>query len=157
MHWATYFRMLQHVGMRYFFIAGIAFLIFYLVFKNQKKYRKLQPKFPKLKDYRREIGYSIISIAIFAAVPLFILHYPPIAPYTTYYKHIDDFGWLYFFLAFPIMFLIHDAYFYWTHRLMHTKRLFRIVHLVHHQSTNPSPWAAYAFHPIEGVVEAGVF
>jgi sterol desaturase/sphingolipid hydroxylase (fatty acid hydroxylase superfamily) len=25
---------------------------------------------------------------------------------------------------------------------------------VHHLSTNPSPWAAFAFHPLEGVLEA---
>ena len=30
-------------------------------------------------------------------------------------------------------------------------------HLVHHKSTNPSPWAAYAFHPLEAIVEAGIF
>jgi sterol desaturase/sphingolipid hydroxylase (fatty acid hydroxylase superfamily) len=29
--------------------------------------------------------------------------------------------------------------------------------LVHHRSTNPSPWAAYSFHPVEAVVEAGIF
>jgi len=39
---------------------------------------------------------------------------------------------------------------------MHHKKLFRWFHLVHHQSTNPSPWAAYAFHPLEAVVEAGI-
>ena len=39
---------------------------------------------------------------------------------------------------------------------MHHPRLFRIFHLVHHQSTNPSPWAAYAFHPLEALVEIGI-
>jgi sterol desaturase/sphingolipid hydroxylase (fatty acid hydroxylase superfamily) len=28
---------------------------------------------------------------------------------------------------------------------------------MHHRSTNPSPWAALAFHPLEAVVEAGIF
>ncbi|MEI7983754.1 MAG: sterol desaturase, partial [Bacteroidota bacterium] len=27
------------------------------------------------------------------------------------------------------------------HRLIHHPLLFKRVHLVHHQSTNPSPWA----------------
>ncbi|RYF77608.1 MAG: fatty acid hydroxylase family protein, partial [Cytophagaceae bacterium] len=30
------------------------------------------------------------------------------------------------------------------------------THLVHHKSTNPSPWAAYAFHPLEAIVEAAI-
>jgi len=40
---------------------------------------------------------------------------------------------------------------------MHHPRLFRYFHLVHHQSTNPSPWAAYAFHPLEAIIEVGIF
>ncbi|HEU0065283.1 MAG TPA: sterol desaturase family protein, partial [Flavisolibacter sp.] len=71
--------------------------------------------------------------------------------------NIEKYGWLYFFLAFPLMFLIHDTYFYWTHRIMHHRKLFKAFHLVHHQSVNPSPWAAYSFHPLEAIVEAGVF
>jgi sterol desaturase/sphingolipid hydroxylase (fatty acid hydroxylase superfamily) len=55
------------------------------------------------------------------------------------------------------MFIMHDTYFYWTHRIMHHKSLFNTMHLVHHKSTNPSPWAAYAFHPLESIVEVGIF
>jgi sterol desaturase/sphingolipid hydroxylase (fatty acid hydroxylase superfamily) len=90
-------------------------------------------------------------------VPLAILHVPVVATHTTLYTRIADYGWVYFVLAFPLMFLLHDTYFYWTHRAMHHKKLFRVMHLVHHKSVNPSPWAAYAFHPLEAVVEAGIF
>lgn len=37
---------------------------------------------------------------------------------------------------------------------MHHKKLFKYVHGVHHESTNPSPWAAYSFHPWEALVQA---
>lgn len=40
---------------------------------------------------------------------------------------------------------------------MHTRRLFPIMHRVHHLSHNPTPWAAFAFHPTEAVVQAIVF
>ncbi|MDG2417351.1 MAG: sterol desaturase family protein, partial [Saprospiraceae bacterium] len=36
----------------------------------------------------------------------------------------------------------------------HHPILYIYVHLVHRKSTNPSPWTAYAFHPIEGFLEA---
>ncbi len=52
------------------------------------------------------------------------------------------------------MLFLHDTYFYFMHRMMHHPKLYRKIHLVHHKSTNPSPWTAYAFHPIEGVLEA---
>ena len=54
------------------------------------------------------------------------------------------------------MILLHDAYFYWAHRFMHTKWLFRRVHRVHHKSRTPTPWAAYAFAPPEAILEAGI-
>ena len=85
-----------------------------------------------------------------------MLHHPAVAPHTTRYKDIATYGWAYYFLLFPVLFIMHDTYFYFTHRLMHHKALFRWFHLVHHQSTNPSPWAAYAFHPLEAVVEQGI-
>jgi sterol desaturase/sphingolipid hydroxylase (fatty acid hydroxylase superfamily) len=33
--------------------------------------------------------------------------------------------------------------------------VFGIVHRVDHLSTNPTPWTAYSFHPIESMVQAG--
>ena len=152
-----YLKYFEVIGLRYFIIAGIFFLLYYVILKPWLFHKKIQKKTPKLNDYAREIGYSVITISIFALVPLSILHVPQIAMHTTYYTHISDHGWFYFFAAFPIMFLIHDTYFYWMHRIMHHKKLFKAFHLVHHQSTNPSPWAAYSFHPLEAIVEAGVF
>jgi len=32
----------------------------------------------------------------------------------------------------------------------------RLVHLVHHKSANPSPWAAYSFHFFEAVTEGAI-
>ena len=157
MHWSNYFFNIERIGTRYFFIAGLSFIIFYLFLRNRISYKKIQPKFPRKKDYLREIGYSIITISIFALVPLLILGNPAIRKHTRFYTDINTCGWLWFILAFPLMFIIHDTYFYWTHRLMHHKKLFRLFHLVHHHSTNPSPWAAYAFHPLEAIVESGIF
>lgn len=152
-----YLDLLEKVGSRYFMVAGLFFLLYYVLFRNRVLYKKIQKRMPRHADYLREIGYSVVTIAIFGLVPLIMLDVPAIARTTTIYHHIPDRGWVYFFCAFPLMFLIHDTYFYWMHRLIHHKSLFRAVHLVHHKSTNPSPWAAYAFHPLEAVAEAGIF
>lgn len=40
---------------------------------------------------------------------------------------------------------------------MHHPALFRHVHQVHHQSIDPSPLAAFSFHPLEAVAEAGIY
>lgn len=157
MEWSKIIGVLLENARNYFLTAGIAFTIFYIVLRKRIKLTKIQSKFPKNKDYRREIFFSIISIIIFSFPPVFILFNDSIRPLTQYYTDISQYGNLYFFSAFVLMIFIHDAYFYWLHRLMHNKFLFKFVHLVHHKSTNPSPWAAYAFHPIEAILESGIF
>lgn len=157
MHWSRYFFNIENIGRRYFVVAGIAFIIFYLLKGKKIRYKKIQKKVPRIKDYIREIGFSLVTICIFAMVTFVILQVPVISSHTLFYTNINSYGWFYFFLAFPLMLVIHDTYFYWTHRLMHYKLLFRSFHLVHHYSTNPSPWAAYSFHPSEAFVEAGIF
>jgi sterol desaturase/sphingolipid hydroxylase (fatty acid hydroxylase superfamily) len=156
MNWEAFFRNLQLIGTRYFVLALIAFILFYVLFRNKWLYKKIQQRFPKNKDYAREILYSVTTMIIFALVSSIVFTHPRIRPYTTMYTDINQFGWVYYFAAFPIMLFIHDTYFYWCHRLMHHKKIFNYVHLVHHQSTNPSPWAAYAFHPLEAFIEIGI-
>jgi Delta7-sterol 5-desaturase len=158
MIWDEFFfkwtKIAGNVTFRYFLIAGTAFFLFYFILNGILANRKMQAKFPKLNDYTRDISYSLITILIFAtmAAVVFVL----LDGYTLFYREVDTYGWVYFFLTFPAMFLIHDAYFYWAHRLMHHPRLFKAIHKIHHHSTNPSPWTAYSFHPFEAVIEAGI-
>jgi len=153
----NFLKYILDVGIRYFSIAGIAFVIFYLLFSRRFSHLRIQKKWPKPSDNQRDIFYSVITIIIFGALPVIFLENDKIRPYTLLYTDIHACGWIYFFLAFPIMILIHDAYFYWTHRIMHHPRLFRLFHLIHHKSTSPTPWTAYSFHPLEAVVETGIF
>jgi Delta7-sterol 5-desaturase len=53
--------------------------------------------------------------------------------------------------------VLHDAYFYWTHRLLHRPWWFARFHSTHHQSVHPTPWAAYSFHPVEAGIQALFF
>lgn len=156
MTWEAYLDVARLIGGRYFVLAGIAFLLGYVLLRKKAAAKKIQQRFPSRSDYAREIGYSTITIAIFALVPFLLIRNETVRPYTRFYTDIHQYGWFYFFAAFPIMLILHDTYFYWTHRLMHHPKLFRWFHLVHHRSTNPSPWAAYSFHPLEAVVEAGI-
>jgi sterol desaturase/sphingolipid hydroxylase (fatty acid hydroxylase superfamily) len=63
-------------------------------------------------------------------------------------------GWPYFAFNVAALIVAHDAWFYWTHRLMHRPRLFRLFHRLHHRSNNPTPWASYSFDASEAVVNA---
>jgi len=143
------------IALRYFVIAGAFFLIFYIIKPKRFNKLRLQQGFPKTKDYYREISYSMISFFFFALYAI-ILFRTPIRAFTRLYTNPAEYGWGYFAFSVLLTFIIHDAYFYWTHRLMHHPKLFKLFHLVHHKSTNPSPWAAFSFHPLESMVEAGI-
>lgn len=142
--------------LRYFIVAGAAYLFFWVLFKGRLRHRIIQRKTPKFKKMWFEFCYSMSTVLIFSLVGLGIVQFER-AGYTRIYEDIKDYGWIWFCASIVLMLLLHDAYFYWTHRLLHHPKIFRRVHLVHHRSTNPSPWAAYSFHPIEALIEAGIF
>lgn len=149
-------RILMTDFLRYFIAASTAYVVFWILFKKQWQHRVIQNKPLRSRQMRSEFAYSLSTVVIFACIGWGIVSLKR-AGYTLIYKDFDKYGTVWFFTSIVLMILLHDAYFYWTHRLMHHPRIFRHVHLVHHHSTNPSPWAAYAFHPFEAVVEAGIF
>ncbi|TLD68215.1 sterol desaturase family protein [Phragmitibacter flavus] len=144
------------LGIRYALFAGSAWLLGYVLFKNRWLHRKVIPAFPASKNVRREMLYSVRTVIIFGLVGALTL-FAVRQGWTQMYKNISDYGNLWFALSIILGILLHDAYFYWTHRLMHHRRLFKIFHRGHHLSTNPIPWAAYAFDPLEALVHAMIF
>lgn len=140
---------------RYLFLCTWLFGLFYVWKRHAWLFRKIQQRFPQRADYLREIGYSALTAVIFATMAWLWLG-TPLRACTRLYTDVHAYGVVYLVLSVPIMLFIHDTYFYWMHRLMHHPRLYPYVHRVHHLSVNPSPWAAYAFHPAEAVIEAGI-
>ena len=137
---------------RYVFVAGSAYMVCYKPgIKFLKRY-KIQPKPPKEKQIRNELLFSLSSLGIFSLVGI-IVYFLYKAGRTTIYLDINKHGTAYFFCSLVIMIVLHDIYFYFTHRLLHTPWLLRHVHVVHHRSVNPTPLAAYSFHPVEAILE----
>jgi len=44
-----------------------------------------------------------------------------------------------------------EFHFYWIHRFLHWKPLYKISHYLHHHNINPGPWSGLAMHPIESM------
>lgn len=148
-------QVLINMSVRYLLFTGSFYLVFYLWKKKRFWYAKIQQKYPENKHILREVKYSFFSILIFGVVIMAVILASK-ERLTQVYTPIDKYGWGYYFLSVGIMILIHDTYFYWTHRAMHWKLIFKYVHKVHHLSINPTPFAAYAFHPVEALVEVGI-
>ena len=141
--------------LRYIFFAGAAYLGFYVIFKKDLLRFKIQQRFPKSKKMWSDIKYSLSTILIFGGIAVAVFQFKE-AGVTQIYAEISEFGWGYFTLSLVLIFTIEETYFYWVHRFMHIKGVYEIVHKVHHQSHNPSPFTAFAFHPLEAVLEAAV-
>jgi len=151
----SFFVIYGAVTIRYLIIASIFYYIYYKVFRKKYAYKKIQSKFPKNSDHFRELKYSLLSVVFIGILGVITLR-SPISQYNQVYFNFSEMPIWYYVLTFPIMLIVHDTYFYWMHRALHHPVLFKKTHLVHHRSTNPSPWAAYAFHPLEAILEAAI-
>ena len=105
---------------------------------------------------RAEIGWSLASAAIYG-VPAGIVAWGwQESGWTQIYTSWDAMPLWYLPLAPLLYLLLHDAWFYWTHRLMHRPSWFKAMHAVHHASRPPTAWAAMSFHPWEAITGAVV-
>ena len=138
---------------RYILLAGAAWLIFYKWKNNHFAHLKIQTENYDAAAVKREIIYSLSTLVLFSLTGLLSIWLFNNG-YTKVYSNIQEAGIIYFIVSVPLLVLLHDTYFYWTHRLLHASRLLRSFHRIHHLSVNPTPWAAYSFHPVEAIINA---
>jgi Delta7-sterol 5-desaturase len=48
--------------------------------------------------------------------------------------------------------VLNEVHFYLIHRVLHVGPLMRAIHVEHHRSRTPTAWAAFRFHPVEGLL-----
>ncbi len=129
--------------------AGVAIL--YWLIRRWIEPRRIQQRLASFADRRREFRQSVETIFVFSLVNLLTF-----AMFRA--------GWIPVSRGAPVLWLMtaqviamvimHDAWFYWMHRTLHLKALFRRAHYAHHLSRTPTSWAAYSFAPIEAVFES---
>lgn len=138
---------------RYFLIAGLFQLWFYVWNKEKWQERKLGKKEVDKAQWKREIRWSIITSLIFAvAGSLTALAWQN--GFTQLYVDVNDFPLWYLPVSLLVAMFVHETYYYWLHRWMHQPRVFRLMHKVHHDSNTTSAWTAFSFHPLEGLLQA---
>jgi len=138
---------------RYFLIAGLFYFVFYKWNEEKWKTRKINNRNYKEGQFKKEVGWSMITAFIFAitgAVMALLWQ----KGYTKIYEDPNAYPLWWLPVSLAIALLVHETYYYWLHRWMHHPKIFSIVHKVHHDSNITSPWTAFSFHPLEGVLQA---
>ncbi len=69
-------------------------------------------------------------------------------------RYVVGAGGVYLIGSTLLVIVIHDGYFYGSHRLLHLRRVFKYAHKVHHKSHNPTPFTAYSFNVGEAAANA---
>jgi len=134
------------------FAIGVWFVLWVLL-SGVMAGRKIRAATPPARQMLVEFLISIRSVAIFSTIGLLTFSLQK-AGWLPGPMLAATWGPLWFAASLILMIVAHDAYFYWSHRLMHDPRLFRRFHRRHHLSHNPSPFTAYSFDLAEAAVMA---
>jgi lathosterol oxidase len=141
-----------------FVVALSAALFLYFLFCTLSYYfvydRRLEhhPKFlPQQK--RQEIISSLIAAPVIdvLTLPWFL---GEVRGYSKLYDRVGDHGWAYFAFSAVWFLVFTDFMIYWIHRIEHHKLIYKYIHKPHHKWVVPTPYAALAFHPLDGYAQS---
>lgn len=150
-YWIAFFCIIL---CRYFLISGAAYWYFYVgKHRTSPSHRSLRSKPVRWTLMRKDMELSVGASILFALCAATITIASNCGS-TLLYLSVDRYGWGYLIFSYVISLLIQDTYFYFIHRAFHHPKLFKWTHLGHHRSGDPTPWTAFAFDPLEVMMQA---
>ncbi|WKD49158.1 sterol desaturase family protein [Microbulbifer spongiae] len=129
---------------RYVLAASVMSICAGWLFRTWMHRRRIQKRRAEWKDIRREVSFSMLTVCIFTVIGTIISLLEKMG-LTKLYWQWGDYPMWWNIASLPVLILLHDAYFYWTHRGMHHPKIFKHFHRLHHLSRTPTPWTAYSF------------
>lgn len=123
-----------------------SFVLYHTIFDK----RMMQhPRFLK-NQVAQEIAQGLSSIPVISLLtaPFFVAE---IRGFSKLYDFSSEAPfWGYTLLQYPLFILFTDSGIYWIHRGLHHPWVYRWCHKPHHKWVVPTPYASYAFHPLDG-------
>jgi Delta7-sterol 5-desaturase len=140
----------------YFQVSLVFFGVCYYLFSKQLENRIiLKTKKLSFGQLRKEVILSTASQIIFTIVQFIFYSTFDGFGYIHGYKDFDGLiGIVYVLFSIIVFTIIHDTYFYWVHRGMHNKYVFKLIHRTHHANNPIDPITAVSFGPAEAVLQA---
>ena len=147
-------------------------LSYYFVFDRRLEHH---PRFLK-NQVRQEIQSSMTAVPFIniLTLPFFLAE---VRGMSLLYTGVDEhaWGWTWMVLSTALFLVWNDFFIYWIHRLEHHPSVYKYIHKPHHKWIGkffvlrvgdgetvmvrltvavPTPWAALAFHPLDGYVQS---
>ncbi|XP_060524449.1 lathosterol oxidase-like [Cylas formicarius] len=136
----------------YYFIGGFLHWYYYVRQRDRAEEWKCQPNKWLPPDLERhEIILGSCTLFVNATTSALLACYISNGGYSQVYYKISDYGWLWFVLQFPIIFIYHDYTTYWLHRIYHWPFLYKHFHKLHHKYKQPTAFSVTAIHPVESM------
>lgn len=138
---------------RYFLISGIFYAAFYIWQRKKWAAKKVNKRSYPPGQFKKEIYRSTVTSILFGFSGALLLWMWQ-QGYAKIYEDPRAYPLWWLPLSLLIALALQETYYYWLHRWMHIPKIYRIVHEWHHDSHIASPWTAFSFHPLEGLIQA---
>lgn len=132
----------------YFLFGTLDYIIYYIWLGDHFQ----SPSPDKKPNVAREISMSVKSLIVMSgfSTPAEVLIQ---LGYSKEYTDPAQYGYLYLIVS-PLLFILFsDCVIYFIHRALHSRLLYRHIHKPHHSFVHTSPFAAFAFHPVDGYMQ----
>ena len=133
-------------------IFGGVYLLFWIVLAKPLAKRKIQ----LVKRAGREQVWREIRTTALATLGASVFIFGVLAlgqnGAISIYEEFGRYGLGYELFQFLVLLFVGDAWFYWVHRLLHTPRLYKYVHALHHESLDVNPFTSNSFHFLEAIL-----
>jgi Delta7-sterol 5-desaturase len=135
-----------------YLIIIVVYIVIWRLLKIRLKNWRIQTKERvNMKQIKFELFNSIFSLTVSTFFVL-IIYYLKSEGYTKIYTDINEYPAFFAYAGFFIFLLLDDTWFYWVHRLLHTPKIYKYVHKVHHQSIDVNPFTSLSFHWVESLL-----
>jgi len=152
-------------GLPYFLIGGttVSYIMFlgvggflhwyyYVRQRDRPEEWKCQPnKWMSPELERHEILFGAASLLLGSILSGVLSCYVANDGWTRIYYGVSEYGWVWYFLQWPVTFIWQDYLTYWHHRMYHTPFLYKNFHKMHHKYKQPTAFSVTAIHPVEFV------
>jgi sterol desaturase/sphingolipid hydroxylase (fatty acid hydroxylase superfamily) len=135
----------------FFSITTTAYFLIWKKFKNYFSKLKIQKNMPR----EGAVGVEIVqSCLVLLCTSILSLRIGVMENYKLgwVYDNIFERGLPYYFFTLVLIFILADAFYYWAHRLMHHKSIYKYTHKIHHNSVRVTPFTTISVNISEIII-----